>query len=79
MFLPDAAVEAEPLLRDHRPITLFELLRGPKHTLLLFPGAYHEAKSWHHLANLAQSIPAGAGDLMNTYLVATDAESVPSN
>jgi 2-polyprenyl-6-methoxyphenol hydroxylase-like FAD-dependent oxidoreductase len=75
----EEALDAGPLLRDHRPITLFELLRGPKHTLLLFPGAYHEAKSWRHLANLAQSIPPGAGDLMNTYLVATDAESVPSN
>jgi 2-polyprenyl-6-methoxyphenol hydroxylase-like FAD-dependent oxidoreductase len=75
----EEALDAGPLLRDHRISSLFELLRGPKHTLLLFPGAYHEAKSWHRLASLAQSVPAGAGDLINTYLVATNAECVPSN
>jgi 2-polyprenyl-6-methoxyphenol hydroxylase-like FAD-dependent oxidoreductase len=75
----EEALDAGPLLRDHRTSSLFELLRGPKHTLLLFPGAYHEGKSWHRLADLAQYIPASASDLIDTYLVATDADCVPSN
>jgi hypothetical protein len=67
------------LLHDDRPTTLFELLRGPKHTLLLFPGADHEDKSWHRLAELAQSVESGLEDLINIYFVAIAAGSVPSN
>jgi hypothetical protein len=47
--------------------------------LLLFPGAYHEAKSWHRLAELAQSIEGRLDDLINIYFVAIEAGSVPSN
>ena len=75
----EEAPDAKPLLHDNRPTTLFELLRGPKHTLLLFAGADHEAKSWHRLAELAQSVESGLDDLINIYFVAIDAGSVPSN
>jgi 2-polyprenyl-6-methoxyphenol hydroxylase-like FAD-dependent oxidoreductase len=75
----EEAIDAKPLLHDNRPTTLFELLRGPKHTLLLFPGADHEAKSWQRLAELAQSVERGLGDLINIYFVAIEAASVPSN
>ena len=75
----EEAPDARPLLHDDRRTTLFELLRGPKHTLLLFPGASHEAKSWHRLAELAQSVESRLDDLIKVYFVAIDAGSVPSN
>ena len=75
----EEAPDARPLLHDNRSTTLFELMRGPKHTLLLFPGADHEAKSWHRLAELAQSIESGLDDVINIYFVAVDAGSVPSD
>jgi hypothetical protein len=75
----EEAPDAAPLMHDNRPTTLFELLRGPKHTLLLFPGAAHEAKSWHRLAELAESVESRMGDLINVYFVAIEAGSVPSN
>jgi hypothetical protein len=65
-------------MHGHRATTLFELLRGPKHTLLLFPGAYHEGTSWHRLMELAKSVDAAVGDLINTFFVAAEAASVPS-
>jgi 2-polyprenyl-6-methoxyphenol hydroxylase-like FAD-dependent oxidoreductase len=61
----EEAPDAKPLLHDNRPTTLFELLRGPKHTLLLFPSADHEAKSWHRLAELAQSLESDLDNLIN--------------
>ena len=75
----EEAPDARPLLHDNRKTTLFELIRGPRHTLLLFPGADHEAKSWHRLAELAQSVESGLGDVINIYFVAIEAGSVPSN
>jgi FAD binding domain len=75
----EEAVDAKPLLNNNRSTTLFELLRGPKHTLLLLPGADHEARSWHRLAELAQSIESGLSDLINIYFVAIEAGGVPSN
>jgi hypothetical protein len=75
----EEAPDAKPLLHDDRATNLFEMLRGPKHTLLLFPGAAHEAKSWHRLAELADSIENGLSDLISTYFVAIDASSVRSN
>ncbi len=75
----EEAPDAKPLLHDNHPTTLFELLRGPKHTLLLFPGAAHEAKSWHRLAELAQSVESGLDDLINIYFVAIEAGSDASN
>jgi len=75
----EEAPDARPLLHDNRKTTLFELIRGPRHTLLLFPGADHEAKSWHRLEELAQSVESGLDDLINIYFVAIEAGSVPSN
>ena len=75
----EEAPDAKPLLHDNRKTTLFELIRGPRHTLLLFPGADHEAKSWHRLQELAQSVESGLGDVINIYFVAIEAGSVPSN
>jgi hypothetical protein len=74
----EEALDARPLLRDHHPATLFEVLRGPKHTLLLFPGAYHEASSWRRLLKLAQSVEATAADLINNFFVAVEAANIPS-
>ena len=75
----EEAPDARPLIHDNRPTTLFELLRGPRHTLLLFPGAEHEAKSWHRLEELALSVEKDLDDLINIYFVAIEAGSVPSN
>ncbi len=75
----EEAPDAKPLLYDSRSTTLFELLRGPKHTLLLFPGGAHEAKSWHRLAELAESVESRLDDLINIYFAAIEAGSVPSN
>lgn len=75
----EEAIDAKPLMHDNRPTTLFELLRGPRHTLLLFPGADHEAKSWHRLTELAQSVERYLDDLIDIYFVAIDAGSVPSS
>jgi 2-polyprenyl-6-methoxyphenol hydroxylase-like FAD-dependent oxidoreductase len=74
----EEAPDAKPLLHDNRPTTLFELLRGPRHTLLLFPGAEHEARSWHRLEELALSVEKDLDDLINIYFVAIEAGSVPS-
>ena len=77
----EEALDAGPLMRAHEgsPTTLFELLRGPQHTLLLFPGAWHQARSWHGLIDLAQSVKANVGDLINTLFVAMEPGTVPSN
>jgi len=75
----EEALDARALMHGHRATTLFELLRGPKHTLLLFPGAYHEATSWHRLMELAKSVDAAVGDLINTFFVAAEAASIPSD
>jgi hypothetical protein len=47
--------------------------------LLLFPGAEHEVKSWHRLAELAQSVESDLDDLIDIYFVAIEAGGVPSN
>ncbi len=75
----EEALDAGALMHGHHATTLFELLRGPKHTLLLFPGAYHEATSWHRLMELAKSVDAAVGDLINTFFVAAEAASIPSD
>jgi 2-polyprenyl-6-methoxyphenol hydroxylase-like FAD-dependent oxidoreductase len=77
----EEALDAGPLVRahDNSSATLFELLRGPKHTLLLFPGAWHEAHSWRRLIDLAQSVESRVGDLINTFFVALEGATVPSD
>jgi 2-polyprenyl-6-methoxyphenol hydroxylase-like FAD-dependent oxidoreductase len=77
----EQALDAGPLLRarDNSPATLFDLLRGPRHALLLIPGAWHQAHSWHRLIDLAQSVEGRAGGLINTFFVAIEAGNVPSD
>jgi 2-polyprenyl-6-methoxyphenol hydroxylase-like FAD-dependent oxidoreductase len=77
----EEALDAGPLLRahDNSSATLFELLRGPKHTLLLIPGAWHEAHSWRRLSDLAKAVEARAGGLINILFVAVEGASVPSD
>jgi hypothetical protein len=77
----EQALDAGPLLRaeNNSPATLFELLRGPKHTLLLIPGAWQQAHSWRRLMDLAQSVEARASGLINTLFVAIDAGNTPSD
>jgi hypothetical protein len=65
--------------QDNSPTTLFELLSGPRHTLLLFPGAWHGDRSWHGLIDLAESVKVKAGDLINTFFVVIEPGTVPSN
>lgn len=75
----EEALDAKPLIYGNRSTTLFELLRGPKHTLLLFPGAEHEAQSWHRLVELARSVEGGLGDLVNIHFVAIEAGGAPAD
>ncbi len=75
----EEALDAKPLLHLGRATTLFELLRGPKHTLLLFPGATHEAQSWRRLAELAQSVEGRMADVISIFFVAIDPRSVPAD
>ena len=49
------ARDAGPLQRGEQQLTLFQLLRGPRHTLLLFPGARTGRAGWLRLARLADS------------------------
>ena len=60
--LGEEAPDAKPLLHDDRPRLYSSCYAGPKYTLLLFPGADHEDKSWHRLATeLAQSVESASG------------------
>jgi 2-polyprenyl-6-methoxyphenol hydroxylase-like FAD-dependent oxidoreductase len=49
--------------------TLFDLLRGPRHTLLLLPGVQREPAGAAHLAELAAALSADFGDVIDTYVV----------
>jgi 2-polyprenyl-6-methoxyphenol hydroxylase-like FAD-dependent oxidoreductase len=71
------AIDAKPLISSGRPSTLFDLLRGPKHTLLLFPDAARETDSWRRMAELARSLHDGRGELLNIYVVTSEADRVP--
>jgi 2-polyprenyl-6-methoxyphenol hydroxylase-like FAD-dependent oxidoreductase len=75
----DRAPEAGPLARaDGTPTRLFELLRAPKHTLLLLADAEHEDDTWQRLTILAETINAHYGQHINTYLVTTNAHAPAS-
>jgi 2-polyprenyl-6-methoxyphenol hydroxylase-like FAD-dependent oxidoreductase len=74
----EEALDAGPLTHDNVRTTLFKLLRGPRHTLLLFPGAYHEANSWRRLTDLAKSL-GSVRDLLDVYFVAVEPGAAPSN
>jgi 2-polyprenyl-6-methoxyphenol hydroxylase-like FAD-dependent oxidoreductase len=71
------AIDAKPLVSRGRRITLFELLRGPKHTLLLFPGTDREAVSWRRMSELSRSLHASRGELLNIFFVTPEADRVP--
>lgn len=75
----EEALDARPLQRDGHSTTLFELLRGPKHTLLLIPGAEHEERSWHRLKELSRSIDAKLDDVIDIYFVAIEKARVPAD
>jgi 2-polyprenyl-6-methoxyphenol hydroxylase-like FAD-dependent oxidoreductase len=71
------AIDAGPLLHGGRETTLFEIMRGPQHTLLLFPGRHHEKNSWHRAIELSQSIGADWSGLLRAWFVALEASDVP--
>ncbi len=73
------AIDAKPLVSRGRRISLFELLRGPKHTLLLFPGTAREAASWRRMAELWRSVNPSRSELLNIYFVTPEADRVPSD
>jgi 2-polyprenyl-6-methoxyphenol hydroxylase-like FAD-dependent oxidoreductase len=74
---PHAGAQARdggPLRVGDRVVTLFELLRGPRHTLLLFAGVPGEAESRARLGELASEVAQRHGDLIDVCLVETDHE-----
>lgn len=75
----DRAPEAAPLrLADGTPTRLFELLRAPTHTLLLFTGTQSDSVSQQHLVALAESIARTHGNLITSYLVAAEGSALAS-
>lgn len=66
------ALDAGGLQVDGQTMTLFELLRGPQHTLLLFVGSTREQPSTDGLVDLAASVVRAHGDLMKVCFVATE-------
>ncbi|HXJ78571.1 MAG TPA: FAD-dependent monooxygenase [Candidatus Methylomirabilis sp.] len=73
------ARDAGPLQLGDRQLTLFELLRGPHHTMLVFPGARTGPAGWLRLARLAASIRQPDGAPINVHLMAHAKEAVPSD
>lgn len=73
------AIDAKPLVRSGDHTTLFDVLRGPQHTLLLFPGTYREAHSWRRMAELSRSIHARWREFFKPWFVAPESEGVPSD
>ena len=73
------APDASPLVLGDRRLTLFELLRGPRHTLLLFPETGATAADWRRASELAARTAETRGDLIESHLVATAQEPVPSD
>lgn len=55
-----------------RATTLFELLRGPMHKLLLFPDPGRERSARDGLPDLAAAVEAGFGDRIDTFVVDGD-------
>ena len=73
------ALDAGPLLRADQRLTLFELLRGPRHNLLLFPGVRSGNASWHRLARLAAATQRDHTGLIDAHVVARTGAAVPSD
>jgi 2-polyprenyl-6-methoxyphenol hydroxylase-like FAD-dependent oxidoreductase len=76
---PGAGMEARdagPLQQGERSLTLFDLLRGPRFTLLLFPGARAGQAAWLRLARLAAWTRRRHGEI-DVHLVGASRESTP--
>jgi len=73
------AFDAGPLLRADQRLTLFELLRGSRHNLLLFPGTRSGSASWLRLARLADATQRAHAGLIDVHLVARPGVAVPSD
>jgi 2-polyprenyl-6-methoxyphenol hydroxylase-like FAD-dependent oxidoreductase len=73
------AVDAKPLIHRGRRTGLFDVLRGPHHTLLLFPGGNREAASWRRVAELARSIDPRWRELLKICFVAAQPDRIPSD
>lgn len=65
------ALDAGPLFVGDRKLALFELLRGSRHTMLLFLGTGDEDASRARLADLAAAMLRSYRELVNVYLVDT--------
>jgi 2-polyprenyl-6-methoxyphenol hydroxylase-like FAD-dependent oxidoreductase len=63
------ARDAGPLEVAGCTVTLFDLLRGPRHSLLLFAGGASVRRRGDRLTTLADSVVRSYADLMNVYLV----------
>lgn len=67
------ALDVALLQVNEQTISLFELLRGPQHTLLIFIGSAEQSQSSiRHLLDQALAVIGSYSDLINVYLVATD-------
>jgi 2-polyprenyl-6-methoxyphenol hydroxylase-like FAD-dependent oxidoreductase len=74
----DRAPDASPLRRaDGTALRLFDVLRGTKHTLLLFAGADPSVDSWRRLGELAGAVGDRYGDRVSA-VVAVAGDSVPA-
>ena len=63
------ALDAGPLQYGDRRLTLFDLLRGPRHALLLFPGPRAGGAAWRRHAGLAASLGRSHGELIDVHVV----------
>lgn len=56
----------------------YDLLRGTKHTLLLFGGRHADTATWRHLGTIAEAIDRRPAELFQVYAVANgDGAAVP--
>src|SRR5262249_4817416 len=73
------ARDAGPLQCGDRRASLFELLQGVRHTLLLFPGTRSGRPGWLRLARLAASTERAHRGLIDCHLVAAAPDAVPAD
>jgi 2-polyprenyl-6-methoxyphenol hydroxylase-like FAD-dependent oxidoreductase len=71
--------DAGPLRQADRVFTLLDLLRGPRHTLLLFPGVRAGQAGWLRLARLAASTRRSHGALIDVHLVGATPGTGPAD
>jgi 2-polyprenyl-6-methoxyphenol hydroxylase-like FAD-dependent oxidoreductase len=63
------ALDAGPLKIAGQPLTLFELLRGTKHSVLLFAGGERPGGASDSLTSLATAIAVNYGSLLNVFII----------